>query len=233
MFRSYRPSGADDRPTPPCQRPGGHRPPGPRRLRGAHPQDSAGKWAYVLDSRYNRRLTGMTPMRLSGPAHRRPLPARPAPTPTVTPCWGCSTTPAAAGRRGARCSPRRRTSTSTSPTATPWAAPTPCRPASPATGSPAGPASASGRPYYDRFDVSKEPNEPNRFGWIVEVDPYDPTAVPVKRTALGRLKHEAAAGTLAPNGRWVVLHRRRRALRVPLQVRQQSRPTSPATGPTT
>jgi secreted PhoX family phosphatase len=57
--------------------------------------------------------------------------------------------------------------------------------------------------YHERFDVSKEPNEPNRFGWIVEIDPFDPMSTPLKRTALGRLKHEAAAGTLAPNGRWV------------------------------
>ena len=28
--------------------------------------------------------------------------------------------------------------------------------------------------FYDRFDVSKEPNEPNRFGWIVEIDVNDP-----------------------------------------------------------
>lgn len=43
-----------------------------------------------------------------------------------------------------------------------------------------------------RFDLSREPREPNRFGYIIEVNPFDPAATPVKHTAMGRLKHESA-----------------------------------------
>ncbi|MEZ5534762.1 MAG: PhoX family phosphatase [Thiolinea sp.] len=59
--------------------------------------------------------------------------------------------------------------------------------------------------YHDeRFDFTKNPNEPNRHGYVVEIDPFDPQSIPKKRTALGRFKHENAELVVNGDGHVVV-----------------------------
>src|SRR5690554_5633794 len=63
-----------------------------------------------------------------------------------------------------------------------------------------------------RFDATPDPaaeyqghvNEPNRFGWVVEIDPFDPDSKPIKRTAMGRLGRECSVVSLGDDGRMAV-----------------------------
>ncbi|CAM5284963.1 PhoX family protein [Thauera mechernichensis] len=67
---------------------------------------------------------------------------------------------------------------------------------------------------YERFDVSVKAasasedyrNEVNGFGWVVEIDPFDPDSTPIKRTALGRFAHEGCVYAPVVEGRPVVFY---------------------------
>jgi len=160
---------------------------------------SGGKWAVVPNSKYARRITGETQMRIAGPAaghDRLKTGADPSGTKVLGMLNNC-----AGGR-------------------TPWGTWLTCE--ENVNGYFSGKLDDKHREarnyrrmgipgrwynwgdYFDRFNVSKEPNEANRFGWVVEIDPFDPASVPVKRTALGRFKREGAAGILNKDGRYVI-----------------------------
>jgi uncharacterized protein len=161
-------------------------------------RESRGGWIYVRDSAFNRRITGATPMTIGGPAAGHPLmrtsadPSGLAVLGTLNNCaggvtpWGTVLTGEeniwlyftgkvddVADEALRRLHMRYRLGTGRYV----W-----------------------GR-YHDRFDLRKEPHEPNRFGWVVEIDPYDPTSVPIKHTAMGRMAHEGATIILSKDGR--------------------------------
>lgn len=155
-------------------------------------------WSYVVDGRRNRRITVETVFELTGPAAGSDL-VRTAADPegrwvkgTLGNCSG-GTTPWGTVLSGEEnfngyfawaadtAAQKRYSGTATTSTETGWEA------------------------YDPRFDAHDADfvNEPNRFGYIVEIDPEDPTSTPVKHTAMGRLKHEGANVTIAEDGRVV------------------------------
>ncbi len=148
---------------------------------------AASPWTYTVGSRYNRRITATTPFTLTGPAAGAPLlqtGADPAGTTVLGTFGNCSggTTPWGTVLSGEENFNGYFRAAGT----------TPGRGAV-RTGRQGRPPTA-GRRSTPRFDARspETANEPNRFGWIVEIDPFDPTSTPVKHTALGRLKHEGA-----------------------------------------
>lgn len=166
-------------------------------------RDEAGAWSLVVDSPYNRRITGVTPMAITGPAagnERVRTADDPAGTTVVGTLNNC-----AGG-------------------VTPWgtivsgeenihqyfanlgllAEDAPARRSHERFGIPEGSSERRWEEFLDRFDVEQEPSEPFRFGWGIEFDPYDPQSTPKKRTALGRNKHEGHTSVVAPSGHVVI-----------------------------
>jgi secreted PhoX family phosphatase len=151
-------------------------------------RNAAGDWELVR-GRYNRRITPHTPMAISGPAAGHRLvrtaadPSGRNPIGTVNNCahgytpWGTYLTCEENFNGYFRLDPGAYT-----PEA-----------AALNTEYGVGGDRNNWTTHDQRFVVTAEdPNEPNRFGWVVEIDPFDPTSTPVKRTALGRFKHEGA-----------------------------------------
>ncbi|MCB2099354.1 MAG: PhoX family phosphatase [Rhodobacterales bacterium] len=159
-----------------------------------------GAWSVVQDSPYNRRITPDTEMMLTGPAAGHDL-VKTAADPSGTKSLGTFNN-CGAGR-------------------TPWGTYLTCEenfngyfsaaqegfapsPELKRYGISAKDWGYGWAKIDERFDVSKHPNEPNRAGYVVEIDPRDPKSMPKKRTALGRFKHENVACVVAGDGRVVV-----------------------------
>ena len=166
-------------------------------------EEGADGWQVVVDSDLNRRITHNTPMMLDGPAAGHAL-LQTAADPSGTRSLGTMN----------NCGSGR----------TPWGTYLTCEENfngyfGATDGLPEDEQLAAGYERYgigaegwgynyhvfdSRFDVSENPNEPHRVGYIVEIDPSDASSTPVKHTALGRFKHENAATALAADGRLVV-----------------------------
>ena len=155
-------------------------------------------WSYVVGGRRNRRITGFTPFTVDGPAAGSDLlktvedPEGMTVLGTLNNCAG-GTTPWGTVLSGeenfnqyfvgtAGVEEQERVGISPGPTSRRWDL------------------------VHPRFNLNNEgyENEANRFGWIVEIDPDDPTSTPVKHTALGRFKHEAGTVHIARTGHAVV-----------------------------
>ena len=162
-------------------------------------QSDGTRWRTVRDSKYGRRITADTPFRIKGPAAGHPL-MRTAQDPTgtivkgtfqncangYTP-WGtylsCEENFTAYFVNDSGSIPRLQDRYGIPTTKDSWG--------------------FRWHEFDERFDAVKHPNEANRFGWVVEFDPFDPKSEPVKHTAMGRMAHEGAALSTASDGRVV------------------------------
>ena len=183
---------------------------------------TAGKFGYVKSSAFNRRVTASTLMNLSGPARGSEFvktvfsPTGTQTRGTINNCangytpWGtyltCEENWAGYFTRGADAAVRTQKDNSAllrngiTPGRTGnnrWSSVVPA---------------VAGSTEFSRWDITANPalaadgtgdfrNAANTFGYVVEIDPYNPTSVPVKRTALGRRANEGAWPSLAVVGR--------------------------------
>ena len=151
-------------------------------------------WTYVPGARLNRRITLDTPFAVDGPAAGSDLLTTKAdPTGrtvlgTLNNCAG-GTTPWGTVLSGEENFNQSFRATGTDPRERRY-------------GLAATQDSRHRRSLDPRWDATTDDyrNEPNRFGWIVEVDPSDPTSTPVKHTAMGRFKHEGAHVIVSRDG---------------------------------
>ncbi|MFO6446247.1 alkaline phosphatase PhoX [Erythrobacter sp. NE805] len=175
-------------------------------------QDTGNRnWVTIPNSALNRRITPNTPMQISGPVRGSAFvrtvasPDGTAATGTINNCanghaaWGTNLTceenwagyfrrdntgPGAdtANRTARELTSLRRYGVNSNRGNYNWA------------------SASTTDPIFRRWDAragtgdatSDYRNEPNTFGWVVEIDPYNPTLAPRKRTALGRMGHEGA-----------------------------------------
>jgi secreted PhoX family phosphatase len=172
-------------------------------------KSGTGAWSYVQAGALNRRITPLTTMVFNGPVRGAALlrtmfsPTGVAGRGTVNNCangytpWGtdltCEENWAGYFRRPiATDNPKRSAKEVTALTR--YGVTSATGNFGWATVVPADPAST----IYRRWDVQVTGasatadfrNEAYHFGWVVEIDPYDKTTAPRKRTALGRMNHE-------------------------------------------
>ncbi|QEY15874.1 PhoX family phosphatase [Cellvibrio sp. KY-GH-1] len=179
-----------------------------------HIRKNGSNWGVVSNSPFNRRITGATPMDIRGPASgNAKLATKYSPNGTST----------------------RGTLNNCGMGATPWHTYLAAEEnwagyfmnkdaSQPREHKRYGVGTKNGRYYWEvadsaadeyvRFDASTKGatamddyrNEPNTFGWMVEIDPFDPEGRPQKRTALGRFGHEGVIFAPAVEGKPVVCY---------------------------